>query len=132
MARSTLIRDHDLIIVLASLWGRRRTGVIRLALDTAATETLIRPHVLHDFGYDERDVGPPTSITSAIGREPGYLVKVERLRTLGFEVTDHPIHAHALPAEYDIDGLLGLRYLDQFDYTIHSRRDQITVELAAP
>ncbi len=132
MGSYTLIRERGLIIVLAVLWGRRGSGPIKLALDTAASATLIRPGVLRELGYDERDVGPRTSITSAIGREPGYLVKVERMRTLGFEVTNHEIHAHELPAEYAIHGLLGLSFLDRFDYTIHSRRNQITVELAAP
>ncbi len=127
-----LRREHGLIVVQARLWGRLGEGFIDLALETAASETLIKPEVLREFGYRKEDAVRVTTITSAIGVERGYLLRVDRLWALGFEVSDHVVHAHELPAQYDIDGLLGLRFLDRFDYTIRSRRNEIAVELAAP
>lgn len=133
MPVARLIRQHGLIVVMGRLWGRDGTrGAIRLALDTAATETLIKPHVLARFGYTGRDAERTTTIQSAVGSEPGYLLRVARFWMLGFEVTDHVVHAHALPDQYDIDGLLGLRFLDHFDYQIRSRRGEIDVQLARP
>ena len=128
-----LIRRHGLIIVPARLWGRDGTvAVMHLALDTASTETLIKPHVLARLGYTAHDAERMTRIQSAIGSEAGYLVRVARLWALGFEVGEHPVHAHELPGQYDIDGLLGLRFLDHFDYQIRSRRREIDVQLAHP
>lgn len=125
-------RRHGLIVVAARIWGRRGSGFITLALDTAASETLIKPTVLAQFGYRDEDAGPSTAIHSAIGAERGYLLRVDRLWALGFAVTTHVVHAHDLPGQYDIDGLLGLRFLDRFDYTIRSRRNEIAVDFAAP
>lgn len=53
-----------------------------------------------------------------------------RLWALGFEVQNEIVHAHALPDQYDIDGLLGLRFLDRLDYTIRSRRNEVEARLA--
>jgi hypothetical protein len=39
---------------------------------------------------------------------------VERFTALGFSMPDFTVHAHALPAGHDIDGLLGLSFLRHF------------------
>lgn len=124
--------QRDLIVVAARVWGRSTDELVYLALDTAAAETLILPSVLHKLGYGPSDSVVKTVIQSAIGSEPGYMVLVERLWALGFGLPNHPVHAHDLPDEHGIDGLLGLRFLHNFDYTVHSRRGEISVELAAP
>jgi hypothetical protein len=119
-------------VVQARLWGPAGDGVLELALDTAATITLIKPDVLSRFGYDEACYLRPTSISSAIGSEPGHELSVARLSSLGNSVSPFTVHAHKLPEQYDLDGLLGLNFLDHFDYTIRSLRNEIAVELAAP
>ena len=87
--------------------------------------------MLTGLGYGPRDAAQRTVIRSALGAEPGYLLRVTQFSSLGFRLTDHIIHAHELPDQYDLDGLLGLRFLHHFDYTVHSRRGEITAELAA-
>lgn len=57
-------------------------------------------------------------------------MRVERFWALGFSVRDHVVHAHELPDQYDIHGLLGLRFLDLFNYSIRSLRNEIDVQLA--
>ena len=126
-----LRRAHGLLVVQARIWGPLANDSVSLALDTAATETLVKPDVLRRFGYRDQDAVRRTTITSAIGVEPGHLLVVERFAALGFAVSAHLVHAHELPDQYDIDGLLGLRFLDLFDYTILSRRNEIAVELAS-
>jgi len=130
MVVTSLKRERGLLVVTAHVTGPRDAKVIHLALDTGASETLIKPEVLALVGYDAEHAFRTTTITSAIGVEPGYLLRVERLWALGFTVTNHVVHAHELPHQYDIDGLLGLRFLDRFDYTIRSRRNEIAVSLA--
>lgn len=115
----------------AWLWGPAGEGPLVLALDTAATFTLIKPAVLRRFGYDERSYLIPTKISSALGAEPGHLLDVERLGSLGHSIGPLKVHAHELPEQYDLDGLLGLNFLDYFDYTVYSVRGEIAVEAAA-
>lgn len=51
------------------MWGTATLGLrIRLAIDTAATETLLRPSVLERLGYDVADAEQITVIQSALGR----------------------------------------------------------------
>lgn len=124
--------DSDLIVVHGWIVKRSHPLVVRLAVDTAASETLIKPRVLARIGYGPEHFERRTVIRSAVGAERGFLLRVERLEALGFAVTNHVVHAHELPEQYDIDGLLGLRFLKLFDYTVYSRRGEIAVELAAP
>lgn len=131
MPVTPLIRADRLIIITARLWDRAGgAGDVKLALDTAASETLITPRVLARFGYRAADSVRATTIRSAVGVERGYLLCVARLWALGFEVQNEIVHAHALPDQYDIDGLLGLRFLDRLDYTIRSRRNEVEARLA--
>lgn len=109
-----------------------RAVMLRLALDTAAAETMIKPAVLRRIGCEPDESRQRTVIRSAIGEEYGALVRVDHFWAPGFEVPDHQINAHELPDSHDIDGLLGLRFLSHFDYTIRSRRGEIVAELAAP
>lgn len=126
-----LIRSGGLIIVQARLWGRDGSSdFIDLALDTAASETLLTPRALARFGYGAADSIRTTTIRSAVGAERGYLLHVARFWALGFGIRNEMVHAHELPGQYDIDGLLGLRFLDRLDYTIHSLRNEVEARFA--
>jgi hypothetical protein len=76
--------SDSLIIVHAMVWGPRGHKGLTLAFDTAATQTHIIPDVLDDVGYGPRDGERVTSITSAIGDEPGYMMRVSKFAALGF------------------------------------------------
>lgn len=90
--------------------------------------TIIAPEVLDGLGYNPRDGVARTHITSATGREPGYTIHVSRLAALGFRCTNFLLHAFDLHDSADIDGLLGLDYLQQFNYEIRSADGRILVE----
>ena len=113
------------------IWGPRRHKGVTLALDTAATQTLVIPDVLDDIGYGPRDGDRVTSITSAIGEEPGYMMVTKRFSALGFASNDFRIHVHDLPETLAIQGLLGLSFLRQFNYEIRSTEGRILAERIA-
>jgi predicted aspartyl protease len=118
----------SLIIVTARILGPRDEKQVSLALDTAATQTHIIPDVLDELGYSPRQGDTITSITSAIGEEPGYMMPIARFSALGFTVADFRIHVHDLPETLGIQGLLGLSFLKQFNYEIRSGEGGILVE----
>ena len=118
----------DLIIVRVRLWGPLGSDVIRAALDTAASDTLIVPEVLHMLGYNPRDAEGLTSVTSVIGKESGYSIKVSKLGALGYEMSDFVVNAHDLPEQARIQGLLGLNFLRHFNYEIRSADGVINVD----
>jgi hypothetical protein len=78
--------------------------------------------VIDDLGNSPRQ-GPGhhiTSVRSAIGKETGYMLRVERFESLGFGFADFPVHVHDLPEGIGIDGLLGLRFLKHFKPIVRS------------
>jgi len=114
-----------LIIVTARIWGPRGDKQRSLAFDTAATQTHVIPEFLEQIGYGPQHGDRFTSVTSAIGDEPGYMMPVARFAALGFELTDFRIHVHDLPEALGIQGLLGLSFLRQFNYEIRSAEGRI-------
>lgn len=117
--------NDSLIIVHAMVWGPRGHKGLTLAFDTAATLTHVIPDALEDIGYGPRHGDRITSITSAIGEEPGYMMNVERFSALRFTETDFRIHVHDLPETLGIQGLLGLNFLRGLNYEIRSAEGRI-------
>jgi hypothetical protein len=120
--------DDDLIIVKARVFGKHGVRVLSLALDTAASHTHVSPDIIDELGYSPAEGEAITSVRSAIGKEPGYMLRVRRFESLGFGFDNFLVHVHDLPSGFGIDGLLGLTFLKQFNYEIRSAEGRILVE----
>lgn len=92
---------------------------------------LIKPAALRRAGYSATHALGKTRITTALNTEPGYRIRVEHFSALGFSAPGFELHAHAMPAQADLDGLLGLSFLRLLDYTVYSRRGAIAVAHAS-
>lgn len=123
-------RTRDLIIVESKIWGRGRYRDLSLAIDTAAAATVVTPYVIEWIGYTARDGTAITTVRSAIGKEQGYILKVARFAALGFVFQDFEVNVFDLAAGHDIDGLIGLNFLQHFDYEIRSIAGKIAVRPA--
>jgi predicted aspartyl protease len=119
---------RPLIFVEERIWGPLGVQRVSLVLDTGAAMTLITPDVLDELGYSPRDGIARTHVTSATSQEPGYTIRVSRFTALGFTCTDFLVHAFDLTDRDDIDGLIGLDYLKQFNYEIRSADGRIVIE----
>lgn len=122
-------RNDSLIIVRGWVWGphgRRRN--LRLALDTASTQTILTPDILDDLGYSPRHGETNARVGSVIGDEEGYYLRVARFRALGHEVADFRVAAHDFSEGDDLDGLLGLSFLRQFNCEIRFAEGKIVVD----
>lgn len=117
-----------MIVVGARLEGPLGARELRLALDTAATKTLIIPDVMDDVGYSARDGEAFTIIRTANAEpEPGYTLRVRRFSTLGFERERFEIHVHDLP-DHGVDGLVGINFLKDYNFTVRPRAQEIHLE----
>lgn len=121
----------NLIIIKARIFGPHGQRVLSLAFDTAASETHIGSEVIDDLGYSPRDGEAITTVRSAVGAEPGYMLRVTRFESLGFRFSNFRIHVHDLPDGVGIDGLLGLSFLRHFNYEIRSAEGRILIERAS-
>lgn len=120
----------DLINLAAKLSGPLGAQKYRFVLDTACAETLVTPESVESSATALRHGDSITAVTTALGREPGYRLRVSRFEALGYAVTDFRVHVHDLPEESGIDGLIGLSFLRAFNHEIRSKESRILVSRA--
>jgi predicted aspartyl protease len=122
--------DDDLIIVEVLVTGPRGTKIGRFVLDTGSAVTTVVPEIVDSVGYGARDGFKRTRVHTAIGEEAGYALRVAELVVLGVTMTSFPVNVFDLGHE-NIDGLLGMNFLSEFNYEIRSAERRILVERIA-
>jgi len=127
---SPFVTDGDLIIVHAFVTGPRGVSPARFVLDTGAVLTTMIPEIADLIGYSARDGFRRAKVHTAIGEEEGYVLRVAELSVLGFAMPAFSINVFDLGHE-DIDGLLGLNFLSDFNYEIRSAERRILAEKIA-
>ena len=81
--------QKGLIIIPTRLWGPQRDSVIRLALDTGATGSMINWDILVLLGYDPAAVQNRIQMTTGSGVEFVPVVSCSRIQALG-AIPYHP------------------------------------------
>jgi len=119
--------SQGLIIVPVRLFGPVGDMIVRLALDTGATSTLINSEIMVLLGYDPATSPNRIQVTTGSGVELCPRVTVQRLEALGKSVNDFPILSHTLPPTSQVDGLLGLDFFRGFQISIDFRNGTITI-----
>ncbi|MEW5986549.1 MAG: retropepsin-like aspartic protease [Chloroflexota bacterium] len=119
--------QRGLIVIKAELFGPSGSVVLRLALDTGATSTMINVGPLTAIGYEPSLVPERMQVTTGSGVEYAPRVPVSRIKALGQERTNFPVLSHTLPPSASIDGLLGLDFLRGRALRIDFRKGRITL-----
>jgi predicted aspartyl protease len=125
--RVSFDRRQGLVILGARLWGPTGNAVLRLALDTGATSTIIDVGLLLAVGYDPTAGQERVQITTGSGIEFAPRVITNKISALGQERLRLPILGHTLPPTAGLDGLLGLDFFRQRRLTLDFRRGQIVL-----
>ncbi len=92
--------QHGLIVVRAELTGPSGSGILRLALDTGATTTLINVAMLVAIGYDPALTTNRVQVTTGSGVEFAPRVELQRLTALGLERYGLQVLGHTLPQQW--------------------------------
>ncbi len=116
-----------LVIVQAQLWGPVGSIVLRMALDTGATQTLINATPLVWVGYDPALSSERVQITTGCSIEFAPLVNIQRIGALGQVRGNLSVLCFTLPPSADIDGLLGLDFLRGQSLVVDFRLGEITL-----
>lgn len=119
---------EGLIIIHAEIVGISGTAILRLALDTGATTTLINSGMLVSIGYDPALSSERVQITTGSGVEFVPRLIVKRLSALGSEQWDFSVLCHTLPPSAGVDGLLGLDFLRGNTLRVDFKEGGITLE----
>lgn len=118
---------QGLIIIQAELEGPSGTAILRLALDSGATGTLINVGMLVSIGYDPSLAPDRVQVTTGSGVEFVARIKLNRISALGQERADFAVLCHTLPSSATVDGLLGLDFLRGQILTIDFGNGEITL-----
>lgn len=119
--------QQGLIIVRAELWGPTGSGVLRLALDTGATSTVMNIGMLVAIGYDPALAADRVQVTTGSGIEFAPRVVLEKIVAVGHVRSGFPVLGHTLPPSAGVDGLLGLDFFRGQNLTIDFRTGQVTL-----
>ena len=118
---------RGLVVVQAEVFGQSGSIVLRLALDTGATGTMINVAPLAAIGYDPSLAPERIQVTTGSGVEYTPRISVIRIKAMGQERSQFPVLAHTLPPSASIDGLLGLDYMRGQAVSIDFRRGTVSL-----
>ena len=119
--------QQGLIVIRTELWGPAGSIVLRLALDTGATGTVVNIGMLVTIGYDPALARDRIQITTGSGVEFVPRVTLDKMTALGQERTDFQVMGHTLPPSAGIDGLLGLDFFRGQSLTVDFRTGEVTL-----
>lgn len=119
--------QERLIVVPVRLSGPAGDTLVRLALDTGASTTLVNTEVMVLLGYDPAAVSDRVQVTTGSGIEFCARLSVERIEAVGRTLERFPLLCHTLPPSTQIDGLLGLDFFRGCFLGIDLRTGEITV-----
>jgi predicted aspartyl protease len=115
------------IVVEAEVEGPTGTALLRVAVDTGATTTLLSETHLIAVGYDPAASPTQVRITTTSGVISVASIPLTRLRALNQERTNFPVLAHNLPPSAGVDGVLGLDFMRGHVLTIDFKTGRITL-----
>jgi len=104
---------EGLIIVPARLFGPEGDIIAQLALDTGATGTLINWDIAMIIGYDPAIAQERVQITTGSGVEFAPRIEISKIEALGRMRRNFALICHTLPPSANVDGLLGLDFLQE-------------------
>jgi predicted aspartyl protease len=112
---------RGLIVIRAELDGPSGSAILRLALDTGATSTVVNVAMLVAIGYDPALAAERVQVTTGSGVEFAPRIELKRLAALGQERLGFPVLGHTLPPSAGVDGLLGLDFFRGLRLTVDFR-----------
>lgn len=118
---------EGLIIIPTRLWGPNGDTVVRLALDTGATATVVNWDIIVLLGYDPAIISDRVQMTTGSGLEFVPRIIIRKLEGLGKKRKNFPALRHTLPPSTTVDGVLGLDFFRGNKLILDLRRGILTL-----
>ena len=115
------------VIVVYAIISDRHTKILKLALDTGATYTIVPFEAAFAIGCNPTDSKQKIEIVTASGIEYAPLITIPFVKAFGFEVKNLPVVCHNLPPRSQVDGLLGLNFLRHFDIGLYFLKKSLEI-----
>lgn len=118
--------------ISAQVEGKNLSFIGHFIVDTGSFMTIIRTPRIDAMGYSARDASNFFSTESVIGQEKGYCLRIKSLSIFGNVFENFEVAALDLPPRYNIDGLIGMNLLNQFDWCMHPEKSLFSVKKLHP
>jgi clan AA aspartic protease (TIGR02281 family) len=102
---------------------------IRLLIDTGASLTIFTPEVLEQPGIRYQDTGRTGIFNTANGSVEAPIVKLDSLVVGDWQVNNVEIGVLDLGSELGVDGLLGMNFLNHFQFFIDQNEDLLRLSV---
>ncbi len=120
--------DAHIIVVEPELEGENVTEIIKMALDTGATYTMIPWKIARVLGLKPEISERRVDITTASGVESVPLINLKSITLFDKKVDNMDVVIHDLPSRSYVDGLLGLSFLKNFKICLDFREGILEIE----
>lgn len=111
MREYPLLRESGLLIAYVRISGTKGSRLVRLAIDTGATLSMIPPKAALAIGIHPGRATTFRETLTASGAEFIPIVGVQKITLFERSFRHIPFSCHALPSGSAVDGLLGLDLL---------------------
>ena len=119
---------EGLIVVPTRLWGPTGDTVVRLALDTGATGSMVNWDIVVLLGYDPAVVSERIQMTTGSGIEFVPRIVIEKVEALRRKRRNFPVLCHTLPPSATVDGVLGLDFFREQRLVLDFRSGLVIIE----
>ena len=119
--------NEGLVVVPARIFGPSGDVIIRLALDTGATTTLINTDVMVLVGYDPATAAERIQVTTGSSIEFCAQMIIDRIESIEHVREGFPVLCHTLPPSAQVDGLLGLDFFRHCRLEIDFQTGEVTL-----
>jgi predicted aspartyl protease len=106
-----VILEEGIIPLYVEIEGPTTKRIIKMALDTGATFTMMPPEIARDIGHDPTLTRRRIEVATASGSVLVPILKVKSISCLGTKLKNVEVVCHSLPPESPVEGLLGLNFL---------------------
>ena len=127
MEKFELTSQKGLIICFASISGKGKPVILRMALDTGATKTIIPLEAAMSIGINPAKSNRTTEVTTGSGIVVCPLVFISKFSCFGITRRKFEVVCHSLPFEGPVDGLLGLNFFKDTKLILDFIKNKIEV-----
>ena len=123
------IRPNSAIIIpRVKVWGSKASREIDMILDSGAMYTSISWDIAKDIGYDPARIFRRASIVTANGVIEVPLFEIDHITIFDLKATKVRVICHDIPEVVEVEGLLGLSFLQHFRTTIDFKSRKVKIE----